>query len=128
MGAEQFMGLDVGRFITITKDFGRDVLPGVCWLTYFGPGAIAITGRSSFEQLQAHRAEHLADGYLVWAYSSASQTESSLATESEHAIKEQLGPEHFFDASHVSTDSLKTDEVTAARIEKLTNQSKPARR
>lgn len=126
--AEQYMGLDVGRFITIRLDYGREILPGVYWITYFGPGAKRIVGERSLEHLEADNVERLGDGYLVRAYPSVSAAGSDAAHQAERKIMEQLGEEHFFDKSRVDVESLKTDEVTAARVERKIEEIKAARK
>jgi hypothetical protein len=126
--AELYMGLDVGRFVTITTDYGRDVLPGVYWLTYFGLGAIAILGGADFDRLKAHKVEKLSAGYLVWAYPSASEAATPAALEAERSIMEQLGTDRFFDKAQADIEGLKADEVTAARVERKIEESKPVRK
>ncbi len=124
----QYMGLDVGRFVTITTDYGREILPGAYWITYFGPGALEIVGRGAFEHLQAERVEKHGDGYLVQAYPSASAAGSAAAQRAESKIKEQLGEELFFDKTLVDIEPLKMDEVTAARVERKIAALKAARK
>ena len=126
--AEVYMGLDVGRFVTITTDYGRDVLPGVYWLTYFGPGAIRLLGGDHFARLKAHKVEKDGAGYLAWAYSSGSEAGTPVALHAEATILEQLGKEHFFDKTRADVGGLKTDEVTAARVERKIEQIKAARK
>ena len=126
--SEQYMGLDVGRFIAITTDYGTAVLPGVYWVTYFGPGARAIVGESGFDHLQAHAVEKLGNGYLVRAYRSSSEVGTETAHQAEAEIINQLGREHFFDKAKVDIETLKTDEVTAARVERKIEEIKKARR
>lgn len=126
--AELYMGLDVGRFVTITTDYGRDVLPGVYWLTYFGPGAIAILGGDHFARLNAHKVEKIGAGYLAWAYSSGSEAGTPAALQAEATIMEQLGKEHFFDKTRADVEGLKADEVTAARVERKIEEINAARK
>jgi len=126
--ASQYMGLDVGRFVSIRTDYGREILPGVYWMTYFGPGAKRIVGERGLEHLEADKVERLGDGYLVRAYPSVSAAGSEAAQQAERKIMEQLGAEHFFDKSRVDVESLKTDEVTAARVERKIEQIKAARK
>lgn len=126
--AERYMGLDVGRFATITTDYGRDVLPGVYWLTYFGPGAIAILGDVDFGRLEAHRVEKLGAGYLVWAYPSVTEAATPAGLEAERKVMEQLGTDRFFDKAQVDVEGLKTDEVTAARVQRKIDALKAARK
>jgi hypothetical protein len=122
------MGLDVGRFFTIRRDYGREVLPGVYWVTYFGPGALEIVGKAPFQHMKADRVEKLGDGYLVRAYPSGRTAGSDAAYQAEREIREQLGKKHFFDKSQVDIGSLKTDEVTAARVERRIEEIKAARK
>ncbi len=127
--SERYMGLDVGRFTTITTDYGKEVLPGVYWLTYFGPGAVAILGGDGrFAHLKAHKVEKVGVGYLVWAYPSISEMGTPAALQAEAAIRQQLGPDRFFDKAQVDIESLRTDEVTAARVERKVEQIKAARK
>jgi len=126
--AEQYMGLDVGRFFTIRRDYGREVLPGVYWVTYFGPGALEIVGKAPFQHMKADRVEKLGDGYLVQAYPSATAVGSEAAHQAEREIREQLGKEHFFDKSQVDVESLNMDEVTGARVERKIKEIKAARK
>ena len=122
------MGLDVGRFVTITTDYGSEILPGVYWVTYFGPGAATILGGDRLAQLKAHQVERMEAGYLVWAYPSVSEVGTPSALDAEQRIIEQLGRERFFDKAHADIEGLKTDEVTAARVERKINQIKGARK
>jgi hypothetical protein len=126
--AQQYMGLDVGRFVTVRLDYGREVLPGVYWITYFGPGAKRIIGEQSLECLQADHVEKLGDGYLVRAYPSSNEAGTLAAHQAEGEIADSLGREHFFDKAHVNVESLKTDEVTAARVERKIAEIKKARK
>jgi hypothetical protein len=126
--SEQYMGLDVGRFVTITTDYGREVLPGVYWLTYFGPGAKSIVGGHRFDRLQAFSVEKLDSGHLVRAYASSRDVGTPSAARAEAEIMDQLGREHFFDKAHVDIEALKTDDVTAARVEKRIAEIKAARK
>jgi len=124
----QYMGRDVGRFVTITTDYGREILPGVYWISYFGPGALEIVGAGAFEHLKAGRVDRLRDGYLVRAYPGANAAGSEAAHQAECKIREQLGQEHFFDKTQVDIESLKMDEVTAARVERRIAEIKAARK
>lgn len=125
--SEQYMGLDVGRFVSIITDYGREVLPGVYWTTYFGPGAKRIVGERNLERLEADRVERLGDGYLVRAYPTVNVAGAEAAHQAEDKIMEQLGAEHFFEKSRVNIGSLMTDQVTAARVEKKIEQIKAGR-
>jgi hypothetical protein len=126
--SERYVGLDVGRFTTITTDYGRDVLPGVYWATYFGPGAKALIGPHRFSSLRAHIVEKLGHGYLVRAYRSIAEAGTSAALGAEAAIREQLGEDRFFDKALVNVEALKADDVTAKRVERQINQVKAARK
>jgi hypothetical protein len=126
--SEQYMGLHVGRFVSIRTDYGREVLPGVYWVTYFGPGAKRIVAERNLERLEADKVERLGAGYLVRAYPSVTAAGTEVARHAERKIMEQLGEEHFFDKSQVDIESLKTDEVTAARVERKIEEIKAARK
>jgi hypothetical protein len=126
--AQQYMGLDIGRFVTVRIDYGREVLPGVYWITYFGPGAKRIVAERCLEHLQADQVEKLGDGYLVRAYPSSNEAGTPAAHQAEGKIEDQLGREHFFDKAQVNVEALKTDEVTAARVERKVEEIKKARR
>lgn len=126
--SEQYMGLDVGRFITITTDYGREVLPGVYWVTYFGLGAKTIVGEDHLAGLRAHSVEELAGGDLVRAYASSRDVGTPAAARAEAEIMDQLGREHFFDKTQVDIEALKTDEVTAARVERRIAEIKASRK
>jgi hypothetical protein len=126
--ASQYMGLDVGRFVSIRTDYGREVLPGVYWITYFGPGARAIVGERAFDHLRASTVEKLGDGCLVRAYPSSSEAGTPTAHQAEAEIMDQLGRQHFFDKAKVDVEALKTDEVTAARVERKIEEIKKARK
>lgn len=123
----QHMGLDVGKFVTTTIDYGREVLPGIYWVTYFGPGAAELVGRAALECLEADRVERLRSGFLVRAYPSARASTTQPAHAAEAQIMKQLGREHFFDKLQVDVESLNTDEVTAARVERKVAAIKAAR-
>lgn len=125
--SEQYMGLDVGRFVSIITDYGSEVLPGVYWVTYFGSGAKRIVGERNLGRLEADRVERLGDGYVVRAYPSVNVAGTEAAHQAERKIMEQLGEEHFFDKSRVNIEALRTDEVTAARVEEKIAQIKARR-
>ncbi len=116
--ASQYMGLDVGRFVSVRTDYGREVLPGVYWVTYFGPGAKSIVGEHRFGGLRAHGVEKLDGGHIVRAYAASRDVGTPTAARAEAEIMDQLGREHFFDKAQVNIEALKTDEVTAARVER----------
>jgi hypothetical protein len=122
------MGLDVGRFVTITTDYGGEVLPGVYWVTYFGPGAKSIVGEYRFDSLRAHSVEKQDGGHLVRVYASSRDVGTPAAARAEAEIMNQLGREHFFDKAQVDIEALKTDEVTAARVERKIEEIKAARK
>ncbi len=126
--AEQYMGLDVGRFVSVRTDYGREVLPGVYWITYFGLGVKRIVGERNLERLEADKVERLGDGYLVRAYPSVSAAGTEVARQSEGNIVDRLGREHFFDKAQVDIEALKTDEVTAARVEQQIQEIRAARK
>lgn len=114
--AEKLVGLDVTA-----------VLPGIYWVTYLGPGAMKLLGRESLRSLKAHRVEPYGDGCLVWAYESINEA-ASAARKAEIEIVQQLGKEHFFDKDQVNVEALKTDEVTAAQVERKIEQIKATRK
>jgi len=97
-------------------------------LTHFGPGAIAILGDDCFAGLRAHKVEKIGAGYLVWAYPSVSEAGTPAALEAEATIMGHFGKEHFFDKNLANVDGLKTDEVTAARVERKIEQIHAARK
>ncbi len=116
--AEVYMGLDVGRFVTVTMDYGREILPGVYWVTYFGPGAMAVLGYERLTQLEAYGIERVGEGILVSAYPSSREIGTPLGLRAEASIRDQLGRERFFDKTYVDVEGLKTDAVTAAKAER----------
>jgi hypothetical protein len=79
-----------------------NVLPGVYWRTYFGPGALAMlaSGASPEDLLFAQR---LGDGWVVPAYSSSSDIGSEAARRTEGAIREHLGEGRFFSRLSISS-------------------------
>lgn len=115
--AEKFAGLDV-----------TDVLSGVYWITYFGPGSMKILGQESLRSLRAHRVESHRGGYLVWAYASISDAGTTAARKAEAEVIEQLGRQHFFDKAQVDIEALKVDEVTATRVERQIQEIRAARK
>jgi hypothetical protein len=125
---ELYIGLDVGRFATITTDYGRDVLPGVYWLTYFGPGARAILGDTSFQRLKAHGIERAYGGYIVKAYPSAREIGTPAALLAEATIIKQLGEESFFEKERVDVNRLTSDEVTDKRVDRKIEAIRARRR
>ena len=114
--AEEFLGLDVGK-----------TLPGIYWITYFGPWAVHKVGRALLDSLPAHNVEPIDGGYLVRAYDSASDAGSPTAQEAERQIIEHLGRHHFFDKASVDIESLKTDPFTAALAEAKIKEKKAKR-
>ncbi len=56
----------------------EETLPGVCWLTYFGPWAVERIGNERFADLKAEKVKSIDGGYLVQAYGSGSQAGEEL--------------------------------------------------
>jgi hypothetical protein len=105
--AEEYHGLDVG-----------EKLPGIYWVTYFGPWAVEKIGKDRFSSLKAHKVEPINSGYLVFAYSSIKEVEALAAREAEGRIVDHLGRVNFFDKTLVDIEALITDPETAAMVEK----------
>lgn len=109
----------------------EETLPGVYWVTYFGPWAVEKIGNGRFANLKAERGESIDGGYLVQAYSLASEAGSSDAREAETSIINQLGKQHFFNKTSLDIDALKTSpeeaELVEEKVESLNANQKPAK-
>jgi hypothetical protein len=106
---------------------GQDVdetLPGVYWVTYFGPGAVEKIGGERFADLKAEKVESIDGGYLVQAYCSPSKAGSSLAREAETRIMNRLGKLHFFNKASVDIEALKTSPEEAELVEEKIKELK----
>jgi hypothetical protein len=115
--AEQYVGMDVG-----------ETLPGVYWVTYFGPWSVKKVGEDRFATLKAYKVEPINSGYLVYAYSTVKEAGSSAAQEAENQIMNHLGRANFFDKALVNIEALKTDLETAEIIEKKITEVKEKRK
>ena len=104
--AERYLGLDVG-----------ERLPGVYWVTYFGPWAITKIGRTRFDDLPADKVERIGEGYLVHAYTSAKEGGSAGAREVEGRVLQHLGRDLFFDKRLIDIDTLKSDPKESALVQ-----------
>lgn len=113
---EQYVGLDVG-----------DTLPGIYWVTYFGPWAVAKVGGTRLASLKAYQVQPLNGGYLVLACSSIQEVGSLPTIEAERLIANHLGKNHFFDKSLANISSTITDIETASGVEKAVDQYKKKR-
>lgn len=74
-----------------------DTLPGVYWITYFGPPAIARIGQERLLSIPCGRVERLGRGYAVTAYDDARDIGTESAMNHEQAIQQHLGAHLFFD-------------------------------
>lgn len=87
---ERFRGLDIG-----------DTLPGVYWMTYFGPWAIEKVGdRSRYHDLDS--TEEFTDGILLRSFADFEQCGTPEALSREAMIRQKLGVQHFFDRAMAS--------------------------
>lgn len=102
----------------------EETLPGVYWLTYFGPWAVERIGSERFADLKAEKVESIDGGYLVQAYGSGSQAGGSLARQAETRIGSQLGKQHFFDKALVNIEALKTSPEEAELVEEKLKEHK----
>ena len=112
---ERYQGLDV-----------TDVLPGVYWITFLGPGAMYILGRTTLLGLRAHKVEQRGQGHLVWAYPASSMAGTASGHEAEATIIEQLGRGYFFEKSRIDIETLKFSKATSALIEEKVAKRKAA--
>jgi len=111
--AEMYVGQDVA-----------ETLPGVYWVTYFGPWAVEKIGKERIADLKAEKVELIDSGYLVQAYNSSSETRSPLAKHAETQIINQLGKQHFFDKALVDIEGLKSGPEEAAAVEEKIKELK----
>lgn len=111
----------------VGQDVG-DTLPGVYWVTYFGPWAVEKIGKERFAELKAEQVEPIDGGSLVQAYKSASEAGSPLAREAETRIINQLGKQHFFNKATVNIEALKTGPEEAALVEEKIRELKAKKR
>ncbi len=115
--AEMYVGQDV-----------EETLPGVYWVTFFGPWAVEEIGKKRFAELKAEKLESIDGGYLVQAYESGSEAGSPLAKQAETRIINQLGKEHFFDKASVDIEALKTSPEEEVLVEEKIRESKAKKR
>lgn len=114
---EMYVGQDVG-----------ETLPGVYWVTYFGPWVVEKIGKDRFAELKAEKVESINGGYLVQAYNSASEAGSPLAKQAETRIINRLGKQHFFDKASVNIEALKTSPEEAELVEEKIRELKAKKR
>lgn len=74
-----------------------DTLPGVYWITYFGPPALERIGRERFENLPVGQTFGLGEGIMVIAHGEAVPIGSVQALIAEQTIIDHLGRHHFFE-------------------------------
>lgn len=90
-----------GRHVGTAESFKGhhvlDTLPGVYWVTYFGPGAIERVGEERLLSIPIGRVERLGQGLVVTAYDDAAEIGTERAIAQENLIRRHLGEEHFFD-------------------------------
>jgi hypothetical protein len=110
---EKYVGTEIG-----------ETLPGVYWVTYFGPWAVDKIGKSRFAKLKAEKVESIDAGYLVQPYSKASEAGNSLARKAETQIINQLGKEHFFNKAFVDVETLRSTPEEAALVEEKIKELK----
>ena len=113
---EMYIGQDI-----LEKE---QTLPGLYWVTYFGPWAVEKIGKERFAGLKAERVESIAGGYLVRAYNSSSEIGSRHAREVETQLINRLGKPHFFDKASVDIEALKTTPEEAAVVEEKIRELK----
>ncbi len=94
---EQFIGIDVG-----------ETLPGIYWVTYFGPWSVKKIGRHLFEKVPSAEVETIDGGFLITSYERSKDIGSELARKIEKYLTVHFGPAHFFDKSTVDIEKLKT--------------------
>lgn len=110
---EQYEGLDLGK-----------TLPGLYWITYFGPWAITRIGEDRFQNLEAEKIERVCEGNLVVAYPSSKEIGNPVASDIEKRIVNKLGRRYFFDKSKIDIESLKDESEEAEIIEKKVEEAK----
>lgn len=103
---EMYKGLDV-----------TEVLPGMYWQTYFGPGSLDIVDRDKVQNLGSDIVRPFGEGFIVQPYDRSNLIATSEGREREAAILDRLGREHFFDKSLVDIESLKRTDEQARRVD-----------
>jgi hypothetical protein len=83
--AEEFRGLSVGAS-----------LPGIYWVTFFGPWAISRLHRLNEQFHSRFDTEHFMDGVLIKAYQEFSTCGTRVGKARESEILKVLGQENFF--------------------------------
>lgn len=73
-----------------------DTLPGIYWVTYFGPPAITRIGETRLRSVPCGRLEQRGGGYVITAYDDPAGIGTEEAIEREEAIRLHLGAAHFF--------------------------------
>lgn len=119
-GTEMYVGQEILE--------NEETLPGVYWVTYFGPWVVEKIGKDRFAELKAEKVESIDGGYLVQAYNSGSEAGSPLAKQAETRIMNRLGKQHFFDKASVDIEALKTSPEEAALIEEKIRELKAKKR
>lgn len=97
-------------FEAITEKYvGQEILetehrlPGIYWVTYFGPWCIKKIGKSRFANL-TNRCEEIAGGRLIMAYPSSEEVGSAAGRAKEAQLANILGSDKFFDRAQVDSD------------------------
>lgn len=90
-------GLHVGTAESFVGHHVMDTLPGVYWVTYFGPPAIARIGKARLLSIPCGRVEKRGQGYIVTLHDDPRDIGTEAAAASEQAIVNHLGAHLFFD-------------------------------
>lgn len=95
-----------GQYVGVAEAFVghhvMDTLPGIYWVTYFGPPAIARLGEERLLSIPCGRLERMGRGYVITAYDDVAMIGTQAAQEREEAIRQHLGTKHFFDVTAVA--------------------------
>lgn len=125
---------DEKHFITFQDLIGRtemlrgfdvtDVVPGIYWRTFIGPGSFRIIDETRLRALPADVCRPLYDGYLISPYESSKLIATPEGKAREQAIMDELGREHFFDKTKFDIEPHKTRPEDVPEIEAAIERKK----
>jgi hypothetical protein len=92
------VGVDISRWV-----------PGLYWLTFFGPPYVALFGEEELRTAPGPRVGHLDSGYLLGLGESPGQWAAPSYQQTSTAIKAHLGDRFFWDKTHPERETIGLD-------------------
>jgi len=74
-----------------------DTLPGIYWVTFFGPPAIRRIGEERLLSIPVGTTKRLGSGLTLTAFEDVAEIGTEKGAETESVLRTHLGEEHFFD-------------------------------